>query len=375
MHHWRCKPVDLAPATYGTFVRTSKLGALDGLRALSVLAVVWHHTSGEPGPRISQSGFLGVDFFFAISGFLITTLLLRERSKASKISLRKFYTRRALRIFPLYYVVLAVYVLLILATERETAKGERFFANLPAFLTYTVNWFVDLEHGQSVTFYFAWSLSTEEQFYLFWPPLLVLTLLLSKGKIWAPLLTLAVLVAVSVAFRLLTDPTVMPARVPASLSLPILLGAAAALVVSTPRGFVLTSFAFGRFWSAPLVFIVLFCSLWYGAPQWSIQTIMVCAVVAVSIKENTLLHPILRWRPLAFIGVISYGIYLMHMLCANIVRRIIDQDMSVTVFFGTVALVIVAAYVSFRLLETPILRLKRRFETIDERAGDELSRG
>ncbi|ANA97009.1 acyltransferase 3 [Mycolicibacterium phlei] len=361
-------------AAYGSFLATRKFGALDGLRALSVLAVIWHHTSGTPGPRISHSGFMGVDLFFAISGFLITTLLMRERGRTADISLRNFYARRALRIFPLYYAVLALYVLLVFATERGTPKGEQFFRNLPAFLTYTVNWFVDLSAGTSVPFYFSWSLSTEEQFYLLWPPLLVGALLLGKGRIGPSLAVLFVLVVVSVGAGVFLDTRVLPWRILASLSLPILLGAASAIVVNTRRGYAGVSAVLGWWWSAPAVFAVMIGALWFGAPPWSIQVIMVTAVTAVTIREDTLMHPVLTWRPLAFIGVISYGIYLMHMLCANVVRRVVHEEQGLTLCAGTTILVIAVAYVSFRYFETPLLRIKRRFESPAERSGDELSR-
>jgi peptidoglycan/LPS O-acetylase OafA/YrhL len=78
--------------------------SLDGLRCLSILAVVWHHSLTAPASgRLLNLGFLGVDLFFVISGFLIVTLLLRERFLSGTISLEKFYLRRTLRIFPLYY--------------------------------------------------------------------------------------------------------------------------------------------------------------------------------------------------------------------------------------------------------------------------------
>lgn len=361
-------------AAYDSFLATRKFGALDGLRALSVLAVIWHHTSGTPGPRISHSGFMGVDLFFAISGFLITTLLMRERGRTADISLRNFYARRALRIFPLYYAVLALYVLLVFATERGTPKGEQFFRNLPAFLTYTVNWFVDLSAGASVPFYFSWSLSTEEQFYMLWPPLLVGALLLGKGRIGPSLAVLFVLVVVSVGAGMFLDTRVLPWRILASLSLPILLGAASAIVVNTRRGYAGVSAVLGWWWSAPAVFAVMIGALWFGAPPWSIQVIMVTAVTAVTIREDTLMHPVLTWRPLAFIGVISYGIYLMHMLCANVVRRVVHEEQGLALCAGTTILVIAVAYVSFRYFETPLLRIKRRFESPAERSGDELSR-
>jgi peptidoglycan/LPS O-acetylase OafA/YrhL len=108
--------------------------------------------------------------------------------------------------------------------------------------------------------------------------------------------------------------------------------------------------------------------------QQVIQCLMVAVVVSVCLAELTLLHPLLQWRPLALIGVISYGVYLLHMLSANVVRAVMHQTYGVLVFAATLATVIALAYLSFRYFETPLLKLKRRFETKDQRKGDELTR-
>jgi len=361
-------------ADFQRFGAIDRFGALDGLRALSVVAVIWHHTSGTPGPAISAKGYLGVDFFFAISGFLITTLLVRERGATSRISLRKFYARRVLRIFPLYYAVLLLYIALVAATRRHTPEGLAFFHNLPAFATYTSNWFVDLGTRDSVTFFFAWSLATEEQFYLLWPPLLVAALVIGRRKLWLPIVVLIVLMTISQGARFFVDTSVPPGRIPASLSLPILLGAAAALAASAPRSFAILAWVLGWTWSAPVAALLLLAGLEFGAPTQVIECLMVAVVVSVCLVERTPLHPVLQWRPLAFVGVISYGVYLLHMLCANMARPVIHQRYGVVLFAATLVTVIVAAYLSFRYFETPLLRIKRRFETEAQRGGDELTR-
>jgi hypothetical protein len=142
---------------------------LDGLRCLAILGVVWYHAAAPSyasGPL--SRGFEGVSLFFVISGFLITTLLLREQSETGDISLRSFYLRRTLRIFPVYYGVLAFYALLVFLQERHSTAGAQFWHNLPFFMTYTSDWFVNADSDR-VIFLFSWSLATEEQFYLFWP--------------------------------------------------------------------------------------------------------------------------------------------------------------------------------------------------------------
>src|SRR5947209_2024832 len=141
--------------------------SLDIFRCWSILAVIWHHSQkGVAWFPASDRGFLGVDFFFVISGFLIVTLLLRERDRAGDISLRQFYLRRSLRIFPIYYALLGALTAFFLFVKPHANMARSFFETLPYQAFYLSN-FVD--HSGSILF-FTWSLATEEQFYLAWPP-------------------------------------------------------------------------------------------------------------------------------------------------------------------------------------------------------------
>jgi peptidoglycan/LPS O-acetylase OafA/YrhL len=359
-------------AGFERFSAIYRFGALDGLRALSVIAIIWHHTSGTPGPAISSRGDFAPDLFFAISGFLITTLLIREQSKNGRISLRNFYIRRTLRIFPLYYatLLLCIATTLVNTTRRSDPVEQRFLHHLPAFASYTSNWVVE----QGDKFYFAWTLATEEQFYLLWPPLLIGALAIGRGRIWVPLTLLSVLVVISQGARFVADTSVLPGRIPASMSLSILLGSAAALAASTPRGFAVLAGLLGRRWSAPVTAVVLLLVLAFAPQQQLAECLIVALVVSVCLVGRTPLHPVLQWRPLAFVGVISYGVYLLHMLCANVIIKLVHQDHGSLPFVATLAASIVAGNLSFRYFETPILKLKRRFETKDQRDGDELTR-
>ncbi|HEY9068052.1 MAG TPA: acyltransferase, partial [Burkholderiaceae bacterium] len=161
----------MAPAT-----KPRQIAGLNGVRALAVIGVVWHHGYRGPLPwPILHNGFLGVDVFFVLSGFLITTLLLDEQMATGRISLVNFYARRALRIFPLYYAVLALLAAYFLFAPGST-NAPAFIAELPYHASYTSNWVV-LASLMGIT----WSLSTEEQFYLAWPPLLAR---LGHGALW-----------------------------------------------------------------------------------------------------------------------------------------------------------------------------------------------
>lgn len=345
---------------YEDFIRKKRFGALDGLRAFSVVAVIWHHVSGMNYiPQLNQ-GFRGVDLFFAISGFLITSLLIRERSRTGKISLKNFYIRRSLRIFPLYYSVLAMYCLLVALTLSGTTKGQAFWDNLPAFLTYTSNWFVDLTKGEEgVTFYFAWSLATEEQFYLLWPPLLILLITLFL-RVTAGIYAAIALTLLQIAASFVGEQNLL-LTILINLSPAIMMASAAAIIVHQPAAFRITYRLLGGRWTALPLAILLLAMIAADAPSLLIHTLMVLLVVTLCIREETILHPVLQLRLLTFIGAISYGMYLMHMLAANVVRRVLGHEVGIDIFIGATLLVTLAAYVSFRFFESPILRHANRF--------------
>jgi len=138
-----------------------RLRGLDGLRAISISLVLFAHASADGRGQFTAE--LGVRVFFVISGFLITTLLLREREVAKRISLRGFYFRRAARIFPAFYAYIAVVVVLTLLGVFAVSGSDFAFA-----ATYTMN-FRDHRAWQLGH---TWSLAVEEQFYLLWPLLL-----------------------------------------------------------------------------------------------------------------------------------------------------------------------------------------------------------
>jgi len=176
------------------------LPSLDGLRAVSIAIVVLSHTKVLLPARVVHAGLFryaigggihGVEIFFAISGFLITTLLLREFDRTGTISLRRFYARRSLRIFPPFYVYLGVLgILWALGIVRE---------RVGTFLAAATYLFVYLPHPQGILVAHAWSLSVEEQFYLLWPVLLFLSCRWRKSVPFA----LAVMIGMPVVRMLL----------------------------------------------------------------------------------------------------------------------------------------------------------------------------
>jgi peptidoglycan/LPS O-acetylase OafA/YrhL len=149
--------------------------ALDGLRGVAVLAVVATHSKLASG----WAGDVGVDIFFVLSGFLITSLLIEEWNAFHSISLRRFYARRALRLLPALMVVIAVFVIWHCVANSRAVAARTALDGLNA-LFYSTNWMLALGLRQPVhVFAHTWTLSIEEQFYLTWP--LILILLLSRS--------------------------------------------------------------------------------------------------------------------------------------------------------------------------------------------------
>ncbi|MFY0571580.1 acyltransferase family protein [Archangium lansingense] len=344
------------------FLNARFFAGLDGLRCLSIVAVVAYHVAGSHQGLIGR-GYLGVSLFFAISGFLITTLLLRERDKAGHISLRGFFARRALRIFPLYYAVLGLYAVLVFLSEKDPVVRGDFFSNLPAFLTYTSNWFVPPAVDKRVIFYFAWSLATEEQFYLLWP----LVMALSR-RTWMPVLFMVGLLgvslfapwAVSAGFL---DASQLGGRVLTSVSASICMGCLAAHLTHSPKGFAWVARVLGQAWSVPLMVVLLAgVVVWHEAPNGLISLVMTALVVATCIRPEQPLAPVLGHAWVRYVGTVSYGVYLMHMLALNLVRRVVPGQ-GVAVYFVLTLLVSVAvATLSHRYFESWFIKLKGRFD-------------
>jgi peptidoglycan/LPS O-acetylase OafA/YrhL len=349
-------------ATHDDYLRRPYFGSLDGLRAIAVLGVVWQHVGGAHDGALGRTG-MGVSLFFAISGFLITTLLLREQRRTGSFSLRRFYIRRTLRIFPLYFAVLAVYVVLVGLARHGTAQGAQFFDNLPAYATYTSNWFVQGTVAENAIFYHAWSLATEEQFYLLWPALLLAVLALARTPGRALALACGVVGIGVLADQFAThvlEGSGFALTVVRSIATPICLGAMLAAILHHPAGYDRTGRVLGSRWAAPLLALAVIATL-QTLPAFWVELCMALLVGAVCVRED---HPLARGLgvgPLRLVGVVSYGIYLMHMLAANAVRPLLGHDFGVDVFAAAAVVAIAMAYVSYRFFETPILRLKTRF--------------
>jgi peptidoglycan/LPS O-acetylase OafA/YrhL len=343
-------------SAYARFRASRYLSGLDGLRAISIVAVIAFHA------HLLPFGHYGVQLFFAISGVLITTLLLRERDAAGEISLRNFYVRRTLRIFPLYYAVLSVYVLTVAVFERGSPAGREFWQNLPYFATYTSNWFVPQYAGQRIIFYFAWSLATEEQFYLFWPAVV------RSSRSWRrPVLVMLALLLAGEAAGLAVHSGVVPAgnvlvRILDSIAAPICLGSIAAFALHSRHGFGVIDRVL-RLPGAPLACLVaaIASAAVPGTPLLAVSAAFTAAVLACVLRPPAPVRAFLELRWVRYVGSISYGMYLMHMLSMNLVHRLLRSAPDAVVFGLGLAVTVVVAGLSSRYFEARFLALKDRF--------------
>ena len=346
---------------YLQFRQSKYFASLDGLRAISIMAVVWHH-SGYPVSGVLSRGYLGVQLFFAISGFLITTLLLRESEANGHISLGAFYIRRTLRIFPLYYATIGLYVLIVCLSERWTERGALFFANLPAYLTYTSNWFVDPLVGKSVIFDFAWSLATEEQFYLCWPSVVRF----ARSR-YVPAIVISALLLVGELSRFaraqhLVDSSALLPRALATIASPICLGCLGAMLLHQSKGFKLAYRIAGRPWSSLLAVVLLIAVFSREVPGVINAPVMTYAVIALVVRKQYHLRALFDNPVARYVGSISYGMYPLNMLALNVVRKVLgSQAGPLAYFFCTTALVVTLASIFYYGFEVRFLKLKQRF--------------
>ncbi len=361
-------PSDPAP-THQSYLGTRIFGSLDGVRGLCILAVIWHHATPRVPGLFFERGFLGVDMFFVLSGFLIVTLLLRERDRTGTISLRKFYARRTLRIFPIYYLVLVTVLLSYLVTKPRSGSARDYYADLPFLLTYTSNWV----HVQARNMGIMWSLATEEQFYLAWPVIEKCLRPFWVAVVLTCVLGLNQLVNFGVLDGFFTSFYGSEPHLPIldATFTPIALGVLLAHLLHGPKTFGLLLPLLGRRVSCVILGALLLglVALWpgdvSGAGRLSIQLAMMLVLGSLVATEDHWARSFLNIPALAYLGTISYGIYLYHMWAIHPVRIGFEKlgwNMeSFAYFFAALVASTIVAGLSYRFIERPLLKLKARF--------------
>jgi peptidoglycan/LPS O-acetylase OafA/YrhL len=345
----------------------SFIPALDGLRGIAILGVLFFHLGL---PKCSL-GWSGVELFFVLSGFLITRILLKTRDNSNYF--RSFYIRRALRIFPIYYLVLIACSVVALRTLTEGRQTLPFYyvylQTIPQLAT---------QFGVLPMLGHTWTLAIEEQFYLMWP----LVVFLVRGP--RLLMTMMAMVLGALALRFLSLGFANPFLVDGWLGVQIDALAAGAMIAyasqTLPRRvlqrwltgcLLLGAFSLGLmvamagttvFWSPRL-----WGRMWWGPLLISILVLTFGGAVGLT----ALRHRWTRWlefRPLMRWGKISYGIYLFHPFTLLLVETTLGRFghrhnhlLSLTIMLAKLGVTYLAALISWRLIEGPINSLKDRF--------------
>src|SRR5512133_1592378 len=351
--------------------------SLDGLRALSIVPVVWHHSTPRPYSGWLGRGPIGVDLFFAISGFLITTLLLRERAARGRVDLKAFYVRRSCRIFPLYYLALALHLLFASVIRPEWGPCRAFLQRWPAYATYTANWLDPASVAGPVLFAFAWSLCIEEQFYAFWAPIVACI-----RSAWIPACLIGAWLLIDLALEfsnvhVLGASDALGVRVLKSFATPIGVGALLAMLGHYQGTAAWLRRLIDRR-SASLVIGAFTLSL--IAKPWAPVPILHFAlgllVFSCAVRRDHVLAPLLEHGVMRFVGRISYGIYLWHVPVIGAVRAVSPgmRANAGLVFALALPLSIAVAAASYSILEQPCIQwgarlLKRKRD--DAAAYDE----
>lgn len=361
------------------------LPGLDGLRAIAVLLVIVYHF----WPTVLPGGMIGVDIFFVISGFLITSLLLREGALNGRIALGSFWVRRARRLLPAIALMILVLgpVSLIVGGDIQVNLGRQ----LLGAATFSSNW-ISIFAGND---YFAqtspelftnfWSLAVEEQFYVLWPLLIVASGLL-LGRRWrhfSAIMVLGILASLGVAAFLLMNGTpisriyygtdthlyglllgaLLAFARPWSLYPPM--GKKALYRVAQPFGLI----AFAR---VMVSWLSLFALIPYailvpesapGAIPWGLfgASLLALGVIQGMLPDmlagaSEALRRLLNFAPLRWVGERSYGLYLWHWPLAVVMHYVLGADRSPLVNVGVLVATFAIAEMSYRWIETPIRR-------------------
>ena len=342
--------------------------ALDGVRGLAIAIVVSFHAFGWP-----RQGTLGVDLFFVLSGFLITTLLLEEHEALGRIGIRRFYARRARRLLPALLALLAPFLLLALVTAARTGSlGSPVFLGLASALTYTSNIAVAVDPSAvPAGMVHLWSLAAEEQFYIVWPLVLVALMRAGGARLLGRALVVLLLLAVVYRLQLLVRGASIERLYygPDTHADSLLAGCAFGCYFTrwrVPLGITFSRWAREVLIGVALVLILTAAVLLGSVPQrfaYEMQLVpTVFALVAgvfivCAAGGETAVAKGLSFRPIVFLGRISYSIYLWH-LPVLVALAGVQREIGVRTIVA-VALTVVLATCSWRFIEVPFL-LRRR---------------
>jgi len=345
--------------------RSNRVSAYDGIRGIAIVAVVAYHVS----PGLVPFGAIGVTVFFVLSGYLISRLMLNERTSNGRFDYAAFYARRAIRLFPaLIVLVIGMAVLMIVVRDPQLTSSYPVEAILA--LLYLGDIAQPLHQPMPVLGH-TWSLAVEEQFYLVWPViLLVLLLRMSRGNPRRVLYTVATMTAVAGAWRLLVTFTSDDIQrfyfAPDTNAFPLLVGA---LLAVMPEKLPWLGRRLPWLALASTALLVAICVVPISGDDlghWRLQMLagtLAALIAAVLVYAATPAGSFLSSRPLVWTGRISYGWYLWHAAIVGLRPRGELLFDSAPKHVVAVLLALLIAVLSYYYIEIPLQRwLRPRFE-------------
>jgi len=338
---------------------------LDGVRAVSVLLVFTTHLDVLFWERLH--GSTGVTFFFVLSGYLITTLSLREEHRSGRLGLGSFYTRRVFRIYPLYLLVLGVYCLLILGLGIANDRKDAFVHSLPYYLAFLPEQALLGWHGEEPPFSGAWSLGIEEKFYFVWP---LLGFVLLAGRFRARVVALLA-AAVLFSFGGAVGGTVGVLVEPYAL---LALGCLAGVLLHRPAAYAVlqrlgSPAVLGVLVAALLLVQLTVDDIKLGGDLYVVYGVLVTAVLVGLLSARSRVADLLSTRPLVFLGRVSYAFYLTHNFAINGVQGALPgTDLMQGIVAPAVALPVAVgiAWVLHVTVEKPMIKVGHRLAHRDK---------
>jgi peptidoglycan/LPS O-acetylase OafA/YrhL len=344
--------------------------ALDGVRGIAILVVFATHTQ----PHLLAGGHIGVDLFFVLSGYLITSILLSEHAQTGSIGLARFYMRRALRLLPALFLMVAVVVAGIAIAKPEQLAMT--LGDAQAILLYYYNWWILVdEHIRPYLhqrfFRHLWSLSIEEQFYIVWPWVLLLALGAARSRRAMVVVLVVGILGPAIARPLLWEGgSALWLYFRTDLRFDLLMwGALGAWLVQGDRlparesraGSILAWGGVGAlvgFFAVAMLPVVKSGFLYVGGYS-LIGLLAAWVIVAAAAAPPAILKRALEVRFLRWTGKISYGLYIWHIpIFWTVFELELPEILETVIAVGATYLV---AGMSFRYWETPFLRMKARY--------------
>jgi peptidoglycan/LPS O-acetylase OafA/YrhL len=355
-------------------VNKSYIQSVDGLRAVAVLAVLLYHL----GIGWIPGGFLGVDLFFVISGYVITGLILDSIERSGTLDIRAFYISRVRRLLPALLAMVIFTLLYIGVYAPETVR--RFLADLPFVFTGTINWALvwrEQDYFESIgrppLLQHAWSLAVEAQFYLIWP-LVLLFVLKYFGKKNISFAALAIALASGVALFAYSVRIDTQAAAVSHVyfgtdthSIGLFLGSALAVswkprnlsteISKRAQDFIDAIGALGFLGLLSTFFFIDESDPTLYRVAFPLSAIFACACLASVVHPASRFAPLLSGKPLLWIGERSYGIYLWHWIVFQLTRPSLDLVGDDWALYSLRVLIVFAlADISLRYIEIPIRR-------------------